>query len=105
MRNKDILANDKNLKKKIYNTIGETFIKVNEKLINNESINSIFSGTTCVSVIYTPIRLICANIGDSRAVIGKYDKNLKKWMAVNLSRDHKPTEEDEARRISKKGEE
>ena len=101
--NKDILTNDKNAKKKIYNTIGETFIKVNEKLINNESINSIFSGTTCVSVIYTPIRLICANIGDSRAVIGKYDKNLKKWIAVNLSRDHKPTEEDEARRIYKKG--
>ena len=28
---------------------------------------------------------------------------LKKWIAVNLSRDHKPTEEDEARRIYKKG--
>ena len=100
---KDILTNDKNAKKKIYNTIGETFIRVNEKLISNESINSIFSGTTCVSVIYTPIKLICANIGDSRAVLGKYDKNFKKWIAVNLSRDHKPTEEDEARRIYKKG--
>ena len=100
---KDILTNDKNAKKKIYNIIGETFIRVNEKLISNESINSIFSGTTCVSVIYTPIKLICANIGDSRAVIGKFDKNVKKWIAVNLSRDHKPTEEDEARRIYKKG--
>ena len=100
---KDILTNDKNAKKKIYNIIGETFIRVNEKLISNESINSIFSGTTCVSVIYTPIKLICANIGDSRAVIGKFDNHFKKWIAVNLSRDHKPTEEDEARRIYKKG--
>jgi len=100
---KEILTNDINLKKKIYNIIGETFIKVNEKLISNESINSIFSGTTCVSVIYTPIRLICANIGDSRAVLGRFDKNLKKWISINLSRDHKPTEEDEARRIYKKG--
>ena len=100
---KDILTDDKNDKKKIYNIIGQTFIKVNEQLISNESINSIFSGTTCVSVIYTPIKLICANIGDSRAVLGRFDKNLKKWVSINLSRDHKPTEEDEARRIFKKG--
>ena len=103
LMNKEILTSDKNNKKKIYNIIGSTFIKVNEKLISNEAINSIFSGTTCVSLIYTPIKLICANIGDSRAVVGRYDKNNKKWMSINLSRDHKPTEEDEARRILKKG--
>ena len=103
LTNKEILTSDKNKKKKIYNIIGSTFIKVNEKLISNESINSIFSGTTCVSLIYTPIKLICANIGDSRAVVGRYDKRLKKWVSINLSRDHKPTEEDEARRILKKG--
>ena len=103
LMNKEILTSDKNLKKKIYNIIGSTFIKVNEKLISNESINSIFSGTTCVSVIYTPIKLICANIGDSRAVIGRFEKNTKKWIPINLSRDHKPTEEDEAKRILKKG--
>ena len=103
LTNKDILTSDKNNKKKIYNIIGSTFIKVNEKLISNEAINSIFSGTTCVSLIYTPIKLICANIGDSRAVVGRYDKNNKKWISINLSRDHKPTEEDEARRILKKG--
>ena len=101
--NKEILTSDKNKKKKIYNIIGSTFIKVNEKLISNESINSIFSGTTCVSLIYTPIKLICANIGDSRAVLGRYDKKNKKWIPINLSRDHKPTEEDEAKRILKKG--
>ena len=100
---KNLLTNDINSKKKIYNIIGQTFIKVNDQLISNEAINSIFSGTTCVSIIYTPLKLICANIGDSRAVLGRFDKNLKKWIAINLSRDHKPTEEDEARRIYKKG--
>ena len=100
---KDILTSDTNSKKKIYNIIGQTFIKVNEQLINNEAINCFFSGTTCISVIYTPIKLICANIGDSRAVLGRFDNKLKKWIAINLSRDHKPTEEDEARRIFKKG--
>ena len=103
LMNKEILTSDKNNKKKIYNIIGSTFIKVNEKLISNEAINSIFSGTTCVSLVYTPIKLICANIGDSRAVVGRYDKNNKKWISINLSRDHKPIEEDEARRILKKG--
>ena len=103
LMNKEILTTDKNKKKKIYNIIGSTFIRVNEKLISNESINSIFSGTTCVSLIYTPIKLICANIGDSRAVVGRYDKRIKKWISINLSRDHKPTEEDEAKRILKKG--
>ena len=103
LMNKEILTADKNKKKTIYNIIGSTFIRVNEKLISNESINSIFSGTTCVSLIYTPIKLICANIGDSRAVVGRYDKRLKKWISINLSRDHKPTEEDEAKRILKKG--
>ena len=103
LMNKEILTQDKNNKKKIYNIIGSTFIRVNEKLISNESINSIFSGTTCVSLIYTPIKLICANIGDSRAVVGRYDKRIKKWISINLSRDHKPTEEDEAKRILKKG--
>ena len=64
---------------------GSTFIKVNEKLISNESINCIFSGTICVSLIYTPIKFICPNISDSRAIIGKY-KNNKRWISINLSR-------------------
>jgi serine/threonine protein phosphatase PrpC len=100
---KNIMTNGKNIKKQIYNIISETFIKVNEKLISNEAINSVFSGTTCVSVIFTPQKLICANIGDSRAVLGKYDNKKKKWVPINLSRDHKPTEEDERRRIFNKG--
>ena len=37
----------------------------------------------------------------SRCVLGKYINN--KWLAQNLTRDHKPTEEDEKKRIIDKG--
>jgi serine/threonine protein phosphatase PrpC len=79
--------------------ITETFIIVNNMLVSNENINSLFSGSTCVSVIFTPERLIVPNIGDSRAVLARFDKNTGKYKAIELSRDHKPTEKDEAKRI------
>ena len=83
----------------VHEIITETFLMANEQLVENENINSTFSGSTCVSVIYTPERLICPNIGDSRAVLGRYDIEKKKYIPIELTRDHKPTEEDEARRI------
>ena len=79
--------------------ITETFLIVNNMLVSNENINSLFSGSTCVSVIFTPERLIVPNIGDSRAVLGRFDKSTGKYKAIELSRDHKPTEKDEAKRI------
>ena len=79
--------------------ITETFLVVNNMLVSNENINSLFSGSTCVSVIFTPERLIVPNIGDSRAVLARFDKNTGKYKAIELSRDHKPTEKDEAKRI------
>ena len=84
---------------KTHEIIKETFIIANDKLVENPDIDSIFSGTTCVSVIYTPEKLICPNIGDSRAVLARYDKNKNKYIAIELTRDHKPTESDEKKRI------
>ena len=71
----------------------------NEQLIENKNINSTFSGSTYVSVIYIPERLISANIGDSRAVLGRYDKENGKYKSIDLTHEHKPTEEDETKRI------
>ena len=96
--------------------IKKTFIVENKSLLRNKQINSDLSGSTCVSVIYTPEKLIIANIGDSRVVLGKciekkgqnqFEKifeidNKTKWVAKNLSRDHKPTIQEEAQRIIKK---
>ena len=100
LKNLDILTEDKIEKNKFYQIIKETFIIANEKLVDNEEINSLFSGSTCVSVIYTPEKLIVPNIGDSRAVLGRLiNKENNEYKAINLSRDHKPTEKDEAQRI------
>ena len=96
-KNKNILIED------ISDVITDIFIKENTKLISNEMINSMLSGSTCVSVIYTPIKLITANVGDSRIILGKYNKENNKWIGVDLTRDHKPSLPDEEKRIISKG--
>lgn len=58
------------------------------------------SGSTCCSLIYTPEKLICANLGDSRCILGRHVNNL--WKFQSLSRDHKPNERDESERILSK---
>ena len=83
----------------VHQIIRDIFLIVNNLLGDNENINSLFSGSTWVSVIYAPERLIVPSIGDSRAVLGKFDFDTKKYKAMELSRDHKPTEKDEAKRI------
>ena len=95
LKNKNILTE----KELTHQIITETFLIVNNMLVSNENINSLFSGSTCVSVIFTPERLIVPNIGDSRAVLARFDKSSGKYKAIELSRDHKPTEKDEAKRI------
>lgn len=71
-------------------------IKECESQLINSDVDVQFSGSTMVSVIVISNFLICANIGDSRAVIGKKEEI---WVAEDLSRDHKPELEDEALRI------
>ena len=95
LKNRNILTE----KETTHQIITETFLIVNNMLVANENINSLFSGSTCVSVIFTPERLIVPNIGDSRAVLARFDKISGKYKAIELSRDHKPTEKDEAKRI------
>ena len=79
----------------------ETFKMENESFKRYKQIDSDLSGSTCVSVIYTPKKLIIANLGDSRCVLGTKNKN--EWKYINLSRDHKPDIKEEADRIKKKG--
>ena len=89
LKNLNILTENPKEKNKIYQIITETFIIANEKLVENEEINSLFSGSTCVSVIYTPEKLIVPNIGDSRAVLGRLiNKENNEYKAINLTRDH-----------------
>ena len=54
-------------------------------------------GSTCISVLVTGSKVFCANVGDSRAVI------CHEGCAVDLSHDHKPTDEHEQKRIHDAG--
>lgn len=103
LHRKEITSSNPLKQETIYTIIKNTFVNVNQKLVENGGINSVFSGSTCVSVIYTPSKLICANIGDSRAVLAKYKEHDNKWSALALSKDHKPSDIDEKRRILSNG--
>jgi len=46
-------------------------------------------------------KIVSANVGDSRAIMGR--KSDKIWLAVPLTRDHKPSVEEEAKRIIQAG--
>jgi serine/threonine protein phosphatase PrpC len=94
---KDILTDD------ISSIITDIFKKENTKLISNEMINSMLSGSTCASAIYTPIKLITANVGDSRIILGRFDPYSQQWTSEDLTRDHKPSLPDEEKRILEKG--
>ena len=83
------------------NIISDTFISTNIQLTDDGRIDITYSGSTCVSALITSAKIICANVGDSRCVIGKF--NGDKWFAKNLSRDHKPSIPEEHDRIIKAG--
>ena len=52
------------------------------------------SGTTACVVVITPEYIVCANAGDSRAVLCRDNRH-----AIALSHDHKPDNPDEDRRV------
>ena len=63
--------------------------------------NCDYSGSTCVSLLLKEKNIssvYIANVGDSRVIVIKENKN-NVWTFEQLSRDHKPTEEDEYKRI------
>lgn len=92
-----VLASTNNFQ--IHKIIENTFILANSKLSNESSLDTNFSGSTCISILFSTEKIYCANVGDSRAILGKYSKNHNKWDCFPLSRDHKPSEYDEAKRI------
>ena len=86
---------------KLFPIISSTFVSTNTDMTGDDRVDSTFSGSTCVSLFYCPEKIICANVGDSRCVLGKFDGN--NWKSKNLSRDQKPSEQDEYNRIINSG--
>jgi serine/threonine protein phosphatase PrpC len=60
-----------------------------------------FSGATCVIVLFVDDKIICANAGDSRAILVVGESTGDK--IIPLSRDHKPEIKEESNRINKSG--
>ena len=80
-----------------YENIINNFKKINNEIYNNKNIESNMSGTTVVSLFITPEKIISSNLGDSRAALFKFDNGL--YYSKYMTRDHKPSEPDENKRI------
>lgn len=78
-------------------------LDINGKLVANTGINSILSGSTGIIVLLHNEQLICANVGDSRAGLVKFDGPENLGSLTLLSRDHTPQEADEKERVLQAG--
>jgi len=95
-----------------YEIIRDFYKIVNDELYDTK-FDVHFSGTTCVLIFKIGKKLICSNVGDSRAILAnkKDEKSLYNetnlsnynYEFVALSHDHKPENEGEKERIEKMG--
>ena len=85
------------LKKNDYDILKRLFRHVERDISKNTDIDANFSGTTCVMVFQLGEKLICANIGDSRAILVKGNN------VIPLSIDQKPDDPEESKRIIQNG--
>jgi serine/threonine protein phosphatase PrpC len=82
-------------------SIKNAYLTIHNYLQKEKKMDSTLSGTTCTSILVSPNKVICANVGDSRAILSRYENGI--YNSINLSRDHKPTETDEMKRILSNG--
>ncbi|NXN36826.1 ILKAP phosphatase, partial [Rhinoptilus africanus] len=60
-------------------------------------------GSTATCVLAVDNILYIANLGDSRAILCRYNEESRKHAALSLSKEHNPTQYDERMRIQKAG--
>ena len=85
-----------------FSIIKDIFINA-DNFLRDQEIESRNSGTTCVIVIHIGEHIICANAGDSRAIL-IYDKNKNgEYKIFPLSIDSKPELKGEKERIKRMG--
>ena len=111
---KAVSSLDVNLSDKIYETlinnnyeiIKNFYNRVNQELYDTK-FDIHFSGTTCIIVFKIGQKIICSNVGDSRAILVKNKMSLnkkdKEYEFIELSHDHKPENKEERERIEKLG--
>ena len=85
----------KKLEKNNYQKIKDFYRIVDESLSSKEVVfDSNFSGSTCIILFQIGNKIISSNVGDSRALLIKENKEI-----IELSNDQKPEEENEKKRI------
>lgn len=84
------------------NIIKSFFSELNTELNTKAKFDVHFSGTTCVMVYQIDNKLICSNIGDSRAILITCDTS-NNYYSEPLSYDHKPENKSERERIESRG--
>jgi len=78
--------------------LGEAFARMDLALRRDSSAGEFdFVGSTGIVVVLNSRDLVCANVGDSRALLCRSDR------CVSLSEDHKPEMPNERKRIEKAG--
>ena len=85
------------LKKNDHDVLKRAFRHAERDIEKTSDIDANFSGTTCVMVFQIGNRILCGNVGDSRAIMVKGDK------AIPLSIDQKPNDPEESKRIKENG--
>lgn len=74
------------------------FASLSQQINNNVGFDNVTSGSTCILVHINQEKIICANCGDSRAILITKNNSI-----IPLSRDHKPELFDEKERIERSG--
>lgn len=74
-------------------TIDRAIYTTNHEILASD-FDTNLSGSTLVTVTIFQNKILCGNVGDSRAVVGK-QMNPHQFAAVPLSIDHKPSFERE----------
>ena len=69
--------------------------------LRSSELNCKKSGSTCTAVAIRGKSLICSNVGDSRAVLGRCNHGV--WSVFQLSWDHTPEDPEERTRIQAAG--
>ena len=85
------------LKKNDNDIVKRAFRHAEKDLGKNTDIDASFSGTTCVMVFQVGEKILCANVGDSRAIMVKEINKVNK--IIPLSIDQKPNDPEESKRI------
>ena len=89
------------LKKSDFKEIIKIFLEIDKEIIEQQKFDIMRSGSTCVLIIQLGVHIICANIGDSRAILVYEEHCISK--IFELSHDSKPELPEEKKRIIRMG--